>query len=118
MTGGLPRTLDEAVQWVIDMTSEIDKESIRERLAAGEKAGDVAGLVHHGFGTFVRNQLELWDPSSAGLRQSVWDSLPPERQAFYEEWWRGKGDHKGETMHADDASQVILEEAVRKIGAE
>ncbi len=76
-----------------------------------------AGPAHHGFGTFVRNSLRLWYPEQSGdLLQSCWDSLSPEKQEFYRKWWAGKGDYEGRTMHADDASGVILEAAVQKIG--
>lgn len=111
----VPKTLDEAVQWIVDSIQLRDRTEIKA-LLTHKSAEDVAGMSHHGFGTYVRNELQLWHPPSEDLRQQIWDSLDPEKQKFYRDWWVGKGDHQGRTMHADDASHTLLTAAVKKIG--
>ena len=107
-----PKTFDEAVQWVIDLIKPDDLAEIRTLLKT-RSAEDVAGMSHHGFGTYVRNHMHLWEESTADLRQSVWNTLTPEKQKFYRDWW--KGAHQGRTMHADDASHTLLVAALKKI---
>jgi hypothetical protein len=109
-----PKTFDEAVQWVIDQFNAEDLIGVKAMLKT-QTPESVAGIGHHGFGTFVRNELHLWHPPSEELRQSIWDTLTPEKQEFYRNWWVGKGEHQGRTMHADDASHVVITAAVKKI---
>ena len=107
----MPKTMDEAIAYVI---RDVGEQIIKER-SRGITAESLGGQMHHSYGRHLRNTLGLWSDDSADLKESIWDSLPEEKQKHYREWWRGKGDHEGRTMHADDASSEIIEAALRRI---
>ena len=110
----LPKTFDAAVDFVIGLMAPEFKAELLKVLQEDQGPRKIGAMLHHGFGTFVRNRLQLWHPPSEELRQSIWDTLTPEKQAFYENWWKGHGDHKGRTMHADDASGVLIDAVLVK----
>lgn len=110
----------DAVEWIVSLVSDRDRAVIRSRAAdAGadvvyrDPVDRIAGEAHHGFGTYVRNELQLWHPPAADLREDIWNSLTEEKRDYYAKWW--KGDYQGRTMHADDASHTLMIAAVRKI---
>lgn len=107
----LPKTLEEAIQYVIkDVGDQIIKEMSR-----GATADSISAQMHHGYGRHLRNTFGLWSDSSGDLKESIWASLPKEKQDHFREWWKGKGDHEGRTMHADDASGVIIDAALQRV---
>lgn len=61
-----PTTLEEAVKTLVKTTSKKEKEDIK-----ATPHDDVMGQLHHGFGTFVRNEWKLWDDQTP-LVQSVY----------------------------------------------
>ena len=56
-----PHNPEEAVNTLLDILSESDKEKLRNA-----KAIDLIRL-HHGFGTFIRNQFGLFTRANKGL---------------------------------------------------
>lgn len=89
MTEKLPKTVAEAVKFIIARMSPEDIENFLKHAKSKE---DVA-MFHHGFGTWVRNELGLWDRN-------------PELLQATGEW------------HPDDASGVILEAVWTKLNRE
>lgn len=59
----LPTTVQEAVQW---MYEQLDAQS-RESLKAMPQRDLI--LLHHGYGTGIRNELGLWSPDSSLMQQ-------------------------------------------------
>ena len=107
-----PATLDEALSFIqynfgIDGTEAIRKGDV--------KPGD----YHHGFGTFLRNELLLWHPESADLRAAIWNAMTDDDRAVYNDHWARCGQsYQGPNMHADDASHELLKMAFKKIKEE
>jgi len=82
----MPKTIDEAVDWIID---RMDKDNRAKFLEIAETRVGVL-IFHHGFGTYVRNSLGLWqrnnelieacgsfdpDGASGKILEAVWDKL-------------------------------------------
>lgn len=111
------KTMDEAVSWVIEHGGPARVQYIMKALAKGDSPDDIAGRAHHGLGQYIRNELHLWADTSADLRQDIWNHLSPIEAAKYEKWWSGKGDFKGRTVHADDASNTILVAVITKVAS-
>ena len=78
------RNLDECMDWVKShmCSSEEGDEYFTEWLSRPE---DNAMLIHHGYGTFIRNTLQLWHSGPAVA------------------WFNSKG-----IYHADDMSGIIF----------
>lgn len=111
----LPKTLDSAIKLIVENITPEELVKTRE-LTKILELDEMAGRVHHTLGMMLRNELELWHPTSMELRQSIWDSLTPEKQEYYRSWWSKHGlDHTGKNMHADDASHTLLVAVLEKI---
>ena len=80
MTEKLPKTVAQAVDFII---ARLDPEDIDNFLKHAKKKSDVI-MFHHGFGTWVRNELGLWSGNDELLKAT-------------------------KRFHPDDASSVILE---------
>lgn len=99
------KNIEEVITNIMDQT---DEDSMREIVKKCKDADDFGAKVHHTFGRQMRNELNLWHPESADLKEDIWNHMSPEKQKFYADWWKGKGDHQGRTMHADDASGELM----------
>jgi hypothetical protein len=80
MTELLPKTVAQAVDFII---ARLEPEDIDNFLKHAKKKSDVI-MFHHGFGTWVRNELGLWSGNDELLKAT-------------------------KRIHPDDASGVILE---------
>lgn len=108
----IPTTFEEAVNYVVNLPDA--DEFIRKEVAKGDvKREHIVAMLHHSLGRSLRGSWKLWQPESAALRQDIWNSLTPEKQAYYRKWWNGE--HQGETMHADDASSTVIDEALVRL---
>lgn len=78
------RNLDECMDWVKThmCSGEEGDEHFKEWLSKSE---DDAMLIHHGYGTFIRNTLKLWHDGPAVA------------------WFNSQG-----IFHADDMSGIIF----------
>jgi hypothetical protein len=109
-------TMEQAIDWIIKQISEKDKEYILNEIALGKSVKDISIESHHGFGTAVRNGLLLWKSEPSDLKKEIWNSLTPEKQRYYSDWWRKSGNSYIESMmHADDASAVLIEAALTRL---
>jgi hypothetical protein len=106
------KTLKEVVDYVMNLAGDEIREAIFKEDMTKDK---ISALAHHTLGRHLRNNLNLWQDSSADLREDIWNSLTPAKQKFYRDWWNGKGDFEGRTMHADDASGTILDAVMDRI---
>ncbi len=108
----IPRTLEEAVEQILGQMTEADKEAF-----AAEPEGSPGARYHHGVGTAIRNEWQLWDREnptplvkwfranglwhaddfSAIIFKAVWSALNRQRfdiakeRAYYEDFWRRSG---------------------------
>ena len=84
------RNLDECVDWVkcYMCSGENGDDELKEWLKLDE---DDAMMIHHGFGTIIRNILKLWDGGPAV------------------QWFNKQG-----IYHADDMSAIIFASLHRK----
>lgn len=80
--------LDSAIKWVLDIHDE--EPDFIDIIHRDEDT--YMGRLHHGFGTWLRNTLGLWDPESSIVK-----------------WF---GEHG--IYHGDDISSIILLSAYRK----
>lgn len=102
-------TLDEVVQSVL---SSVDEENAKRVVKEHPDASSFTAMYHHGVGTGIRNQYNLWSDESKALRRNIWDNMTETEQAkFNNHWanWAPEEDFTGENMHADDASSVIMD---------
>lgn len=84
-----PKTLDEAVKRLLAELSKKEKKALKET-----KEDDLI-MLHHGFGTDIRNVFGLWDGNEELLKSCG-----------------------GEWIHPDSASMVIIEAAWRRLQQE
>jgi len=91
-----PKTLDEAVKWLLDNLSPADLDNFRNE--------EFSNLIryHHGFGRHLRNHFGMWTDEQADFVEEVCSHAPRER--VYPE---DKNLVQG--PHPDDASQTIIE---------
>jgi len=94
MIGNPPKTLEEALDYLLDQLSEEDQALI----AACETGNSMVSQFHHGFGTWVRNSLGLWEGN---------DELVEDLKQYHPD--------KEFNCKGDDASSVILEKLWVKI---
>ena len=83
-----PKTLEEALDYLLDDLKDEDKKTI----ADCKTKESMIGMCHHGFGTWIRNNFGLWDGN---------DELVKDLEQYST---RG-----GFTCKGDDASEVILD---------
>jgi hypothetical protein len=85
------RNLDECMQWVKShmCSSEKGDEYFKECLLKSE--ADAMIMIHHGYGMFIRNTLQLWHSGPAVA------------------WFNSQG-----IFHADDMSGIIFTSLHRK----
>lgn len=90
-----PKTLEEAIDYLMGMLCDDDKKAI----ASCETDMEMIGLTHHGLGTWIRNNFGLWEGNDElvdGLKKHAGVN------AFY--------------VKGDDASAVILDELWKRLG--
>lgn len=80
--------LDSCIKWVIDLHEH--EPGFTELMDQSEK--DFVASSHHGFGTWLRNTLKMWDSGPAN------------------EWFGSKG-----IYHPDDMSAIILTSTYRNL---
>ena len=84
----IPETIEEAVETMLQNTNKKDREVISKM-----KEEDLC-LIHHGFGTCVRNNFKMWDPESKLVQACA------KRDSSIK--------HRSRYVHPDDASGVII----------
>lgn len=99
MENKIPKSLDEAVDFLIGQNNE---DSLNEIKAMTEN--QFMGIVHHGMGTAIRNEWFLWWQDIQGR-----DGVPKEKPELIAEF-----EKMGITM-GDDLSGIILTSTYRKI---
>ncbi len=109
----IPKTMEDAVRWIVKGISSEEREKVRQELATPKGADRLHAGLHHTYGMYLRNTLQLWHPPSAELRKDIWEKIGPERRSFYDAHWSKYGDqlHQAENMHADDASSELIDAA-------
>lgn len=111
-----PKNLTEAVDWCLAHMSDEFKDEVRSQISKGFRSA-LPGLLHHGFGTYVRNELGLWSERSADLKLAIWNEIGPSRQERFNKHWAKYADKAGYTganMFADDASSEIIDALLRR----
>ena len=84
----IPETIEEAVEIMLLNTNDKDKEVISKM-----QEKDLT-LIHHGFGTCIRNNFKMWDPES----KLVQDCAKRDNSIK----------HRSHYIHPDDASGVVI----------
>lgn len=102
--------MDTLKEVVADLLNQISEEEFKQVFEKTEDGDVFTAMFHHGFGTGLRNELNLWHDESKALRQDIWDNMNIEEQEHFNNHWRKWGGevYQGENMHADDASSIIM----------
>lgn len=107
------KTVDDAVDYVIEKLGEYTVSTIRVALAVVSSPEEVMSDLRQAVGHQIKRDLGLDDPASADLRQDIWNAMPESDRRIYFDWWDGK--HHGRTMHADDASAAVIKALIRRL---
>ena len=101
-------TLQEVVDHLLEQAPE---EMLRKVIKENPDADAFTATHHDGYGTGLRNYLNLYQEDSADLKQDIWDNLTDKEKDSFNNHWRQVApdeDYTGRNMHADDASSIIM----------
>lgn len=96
----LPKTLEEAVNVLLSALSEEDKEALKNT-----PEEDLITL-HHGLGTYIRNEFDLWTGNDR-LLKSCGSQMMGSNSPY--------ADYLGMMVQPDDASMEIIEATWRAL---
>lgn len=91
----IPKTVDEAVEILIQNTN------MRDKIIIADMQEEDLFLLHHGFGTCIRNNFKMWEAGSELVKNC----------AIVDESIKGESQY----VHPDDASHVIVKALWKKL---
>jgi len=95
----IPKSLDEAVEYLVKQN---DEKTLAEIKSMNER--QFMSAVHHGMGTAIRNEWNLWWHGIKGI-----EGVPKEKPELIAEF------EKLGILHGDDISGIILTSTYRQI---
>lgn len=108
-------TLDEALAWVDERLSSSERRRLK-KLVQQVGIEDAITQLHMGLGLVIRNELLLWTPEGAQLRDDVWEHMTEEQRGRYNLYWALTGEfHRSQDMHPDDCSSEIMRAYLTKL---